>query len=428
MVAAELRSQTCARLSDEELLGRLRRKAEEGVFTRQTLRTYEEGLRRTQLQVAGRTTKTGTRGKGGKTGTQVLQQGQQEQPGLPGLCGLMLSPDETVEALRANTQWGPSTRVACMSAMMSLMKHAGLREDERAGGRFSVAWLRWRALKAVEDAAVAELRATQKKEGAGRDAELWGRVMETSDRLEREAAGLRARLRRGVSGAEASALRRQLAEADERALLSSFYRDLEPRRQADYHRVRIVRQEGERAEAERGPAYVDATAGALRRGGGRPRLVVREYKTRKTYGDFEVALPERTWRLLKRSLESRPRSWVFCRPTGEPYRDANAFTKWHNGLLRQWYGQGVTLRALRHARATQLHNDPRKTAEERARIAYEMGHSVEVSAGVYASGEAPKLREDGTFEIMATGRSGEPERYECRPVGRGATVAARKRR
>jgi integrase len=384
----ERQAAICARLPDSLLLERMRKSVlVEG--SKQSLQTYLDSLKRAQVnaaQVAGL------------------------KPEQLSLCEMLLRPEETLERLNSKVldgTWRPSTLATTVTAMMALLKHGELREDERAGPRFARAGVKWRDLGQQMVAGAKEKATADDKKSSAEDRDnkvTWVQVSKVSERLEAEADQLRAR-------------GQDHAAADMEALLSSFYCDMPPRRQSDYFRIFIVREDvpAQRAAADREPAYLDMTREMMRAGDGHPLLVIKEFKTAKKYGPWLARLPPRTYGLLRRSLESRPRDFVFTRATGAPFEDANAFTKRHNILLRRWFGPGVTLRHLRHASASRLHSDPRITPEEREQYAIAMGHSLKVSGTVYATASKPTMRRDGSYDVISAGTDGRPVVYECRP-------------
>ena len=175
------------------------------------------------------------------------------------------------------------------------------------------------------------------------------------------------------------------------SLLSAFYVHLEPRRQSDYHRVRLVR--GVEVEEEEEPAVLDVGTG---------ELVVRRFKRSDAKGPWKKTLPSSILADVRRSLAERPREYLFCFPDGRPFNVDN-FTKYHNKHLKQWFGENASNNMLRHARATAVHGDPSLSLGDRRRIAADMGHSLEMNMSYSVVGPPkPKVVIDREELLLAT--------------------------
>ena len=102
-------------------------------------------------------------------------------------------------------------------------------------------------------------------------------------------------------------------------------------------------------------------------------LVLNDYKTSRSHGKLEQALPEKLVRVIDASLTRTPREYLFLSAKNEPYSDAS-YTKMANRVLEQVFGKRVTVSMLRHSFVnTRDFNDTRgvfKTAKL-------MGHTVE---------------------------------------------------
>lgn len=362
------------RLPDAVLLRRLRESAD--IKSEQTRRTYDASLRRAKTEVSK------------AAGRDVAY------------CTMILRPDETVQRLKAAEGWSSSTLMATINGLRALVKHGKLTSDLRAGGRFSRAAARWTEIaKGVEVKPETEAKEI-----------MWTDVQAKTDEME-------ARARKLSTDPAASPKAAQAAWMD--ALLSSMYTDHDPRRQADYYRLYVLKAERDRKRAEEEAAYMDLTARGLREGGGVPTLHVKKFKTADAFGPWETALNTRTYELLKRSLEVQPRAYVFVGSNNKPFESANTFTKYHNGKLRAWHGEGVNLRALRHSAASANQGDANRTPAERARRAIAMGHSPSMNGMTYATGSKPRRGSDGTYEMLMTGDTGRLQRFKCVPVEDG---------
>lgn len=365
----------CARFPDDEILRRVR----ESVTSPATLKTYMLAARR------------------------ALACLRAPERGI-GLCRVLLTPessfDELHDALRKDGR-SPATVSTTVGSLMGLMKHAGLKLDGSAGGKFARANAAWIRILERHNRAAAKARlasAAAARDPASRLA--WMTVFKKNEEL---------------AEAAAKAPPAERAHAVRLALLSSIYTDLDPRRQSDYWRLYVLAAAVNRARAEREPAYVDVTPATLRRNKGVAQIHIREYKTAKRYGEFDIPLPKRTSDLLLRSLELEPREYVFTGSDGLPFKSAHAFAKMHNRHVAGWFGAGVVNRHLRHARATAVQGDPLLSYAEREGRVANMAHSMCVSGRVYATGPKPVVRKDGSFDLVTEGATGRPEEYVCVP-------------
>lgn len=165
---------------------------------------------------------------------------------------------------------------------------------------------------------------------------------------------------------------RETARGSQDQLLSAFYTDLPPRRQADYHRIRILILESEPECDAESSATIRLSAGGAPHG----TLRVTQFKTRDRMGPWTTTLPTALVEDLMLSLRAWPRDYVFCMSDGRPYSSVNSFTKAHNARLKAWFGRGANNNSLRHAMASRVLGDATLSLAERRRIAHDMGHSV----------------------------------------------------
>jgi hypothetical protein len=89
------------------------------------------------------------------------------------------------------------------------------------------------------------------------------------------------------------------------ALISSFYVDLEPRRQQDYYRLAFNKSAAEHE------AYLDAEY---------TTMTIPQFKTSKSLGEFVKILPVKVTELLRESLLAQPRTHVFVGRDGNKYK------------------------------------------------------------------------------------------------------------
>lgn len=120
-----------------------------------------------------------------------------------------------------------------------------------------------------------------------------------------------------------------------------------------------------------------------------PRLVLGDYKTKKTHGTLTLDMPNELVELLARFLDEHPhRVWLFEQSvdTGTPQPfTRKTFSQWANRKLSRAFHAPMTLTALRHAFAGQL--DFNRPICELHDIAKSMGHTIAVQR-VYKWDEA----------------------------------------
>ena len=303
---------------------------------------------------------------------------------LEGICGeeiikILKNPDESMKKIRVSS--GLTTtgaRANALAVLLSVLKHCDLSEKEVPKKTRK----RWSELHAEE-----QLQATTEfTSGTTKTALKWSRVHDKNEELYTKAMGK-------------GAYPKDVTEA----LMSSFYVDLEPRRQEDYIRLYV---KTEASEVSPESSYVDMSVS-------KPVLHVGEYKTSRSMKAWHKELPERLAILLKYSLMLEPRKYVFVGRDGEAYKTAGAWAKHHNGKLSKWYGEGSTVMGLRHARATAVSHDTRYSAKERAEIARDMGHGTTTNMA-YAQNEDTQELPDGSFRITRFDRSeGRFAEYGC---------------
>ena len=107
-------------------------------------------------------------------------------------------------------------------------------------------------------------------------------------------------------------------------------------------------------------------------------LVIRKYKTSKTYKDIKIDLPKNLASEIRASLKSNPRKFLFVQKNGEPYDKPNTFNRWANRTLKKKLdNDDFSLKMLRNVYVTRRDLKlEEKSGLERAQIAKIMGHSV----------------------------------------------------
>jgi hypothetical protein len=109
-----------------------------------------------------------------------------------------------------------------------------------------------------------------------------------------------------------------------------------------------------------------------------PYLVIRKYKTSKTYKDIKIDLPNNLIKEIKESLSVKPRCFLFLQKNGEPYDKPNTFNKWANRRLKDLFDKkNISLSTLRHIYITRRDLKlEEKSGLERKEISNIMGHSI----------------------------------------------------
>ena len=124
-------------------------------------------------------------------------------------------------------------------------------------------------------------------------------------------------------------------------LLISMYTLMEPMRQ-DYGHVRILYKGAAEPEDENFCVLdeKDRSSGSL---------VLSKYKTAKSYGEFRRELPDELVGLIWKTLDARPREYLFTGADGGPLAKS-AYTKWSLRTLERLFdGRRVTVNVLRHS-------------------------------------------------------------------------------
>jgi len=144
-------------------------------------------------------------------------------------------------------------------------------------------------------------------------------------------------------------------------LLLSFYTLMEPIR-ADYFATELV-NEGEESKEEN---YIIM--------GEEYRLVVRDFKTKGTYGELNNTLPLELKKELDESLLKYPRKYLFVgEDKKKPYSSRKMFSNWACRTLKSALKHEMTLTALRHIYIKKVIE--KESAENLVVIASKMGHS-----------------------------------------------------
>jgi integrase len=179
-----------------------------------------------------------------------------------------------------------------------------------------------------------------------------------------------------VPWTEVMAKQQELAQTEygsTRHLLLAMYTLTEPRRQ-DYGSMKIMKT------MPADPTSLKFNFIVLTRE--KATLVMNAFKTDAAYKQKEermfVLSPELT-ALIRHSLNSKPRDYLFVNTKDNPYSDAT-YTVFSNNTLKEIFGrEGANVSMLRHAYITHFQGR-NPTFEEKVKISQAMGHSVGMQA------------------------------------------------
>lgn len=111
-----------------------------------------------------------------------------------------------------------------------------------------------------------------------------------------------------------------------------------------------------------------------------PKLILKKYKTAKTYGTIFIDIPSELKDEIMKSIEKLPRDYLFVSSVGDhlPYTNATTFDSWVNKKLKKIFNKPrLTLTMFRHSyisrRDLKLEE---KSGLEQDEIAKIMGHSI----------------------------------------------------
>lgn len=152
-------------------------------------------------------------------------------------------------------------------------------------------------------------------------------------------------------------------------LLLSMYTYIEPVRQ-DYGNVKILYAEPRPNSGIPNFIVLD------REDRDTATLTISDYKTAKKYGVHKRHLPKELVEVVWKSLEEKPRDYLFVDSKGMPFEKKNSFVQWTNrSLYNIFEGRKVTVNTLRHSFISNLDFNS-KTPGDILRSARMMGHSV----------------------------------------------------
>lgn len=153
------------------------------------------------------------------------------------------------------------------------------------------------------------------------------------------------------------AARESLSKTSVEYLLLCCYTMIPPVR-ADFANIRIFRKEPEQHEARESPNYLQVTDSSI-------TLVLKEYKTAKSMGDYVNELPEELCVVLRNHIEDGQK-YLFTGRGGEQYHLVGTYTNWCNRLLNRVFKKPLTLTLLRHSYITYLDSNGISSVDRRA--------------------------------------------------------------
>lgn len=181
-------------------------------------------------------------------------------------------------------------------------------------------------------------------------------------------------------------IREQLPLGSIERLLISIYTLIPPVR-ADYFALHIIHDDQEPVE----PNYLRIRHGEM-------DIVLRDFKTAKTYHQIHNTLPHQLAQEIHASLQACPRHFLFTNAHGRPHT-RNSFTLWTRRILTRVLQTDFTLVFFRHAFATHYVTHHNPTDLDISDISKKMGHSAEMfRAYRWITGETVENRGDESEE------------------------------
>nr|WPF46799.1 MAG: hypothetical protein [Lake Baikal virophage 12] len=152
-------------------------------------------------------------------------------------------------------------------------------------------------------------------------------------------------------------------------VILSLYTDVAPRRNQDFLDMYVVKKLGKEVDTSKN--YYDLAT---------HRFIFNKYKTAKTYGQQEVAVPEELQAVLGEFLKHHPLAKgkakeykLLVKADGSNLNTVNAITR----ALNRIFGKKVGSSMLRHSYLSSKYGDATKEMEDDAEA---MGHSTSVQA------------------------------------------------
>lgn len=127
---------------------------------------------------------------------------------------------------------------------------------------------------------------------------------------------------------------------------------------ADFSNLRIFRKEPEDHEMRESPNYLQIKESSI-------TLVLKEFKTAKTMGDYVNDLPDDLCAVLRHHLKDG-REYLFTGRGGEQFQSVQTFTNWSGRLLKRVFKKPCTPTLLRHSYITYLDSSGISSRDRRA--------------------------------------------------------------
>jgi hypothetical protein len=227
-----------------------------------------------------------------------------------------------------------------VATIMAIMKHSMIKQTDR---KLFTKWygIHMAISKKVDDEEISSVAQGRLKDGYI----LWEEVIEARDIL----------------------AKKTFASRDH--LIMAIYTFIPPRRQEDYYRVQILNSSSTLQDPE--------ASGVIYMYKSPPVMEIFMYKTAKTYNNWSIDIPIELLDIIKHSLQTNPRDYLFIQQDGAPYKGNNPFRLMTNRVFKRLFGESVTLNSIRHAGAQQNLLNARKSMADQHKYAQDMGHKYE---------------------------------------------------
>lgn len=192
------------------------------------------------------------------------------------------------------------------------------------------------------------------------DAEVTARY-ETNKPTERQEAGY-------VEYTKIVSARDELPQGSIKRVLLGMYTHIRPMR-CEYARMAIYKTGAPSSGGENDiePNYIVLKTG---------RMIIRAFKTSKHHDSYDIKLPDALMDDIKRSLDAKPRDWLFVNTSGQPYNQMG-YTAWTMRVFKSIFKKPLTVSLIRHSFINTLDFN-RLSIKEQKEIALSMGHTHEM--------------------------------------------------
>ena len=162
-------------------------------------------------------------------------------------------------------------------------------------------------------------------------------------------------------------IRNKLVDGSNEKLLLSMYTMIPPVR-SDYHKIGIYKSESDVEKNIDNYLIMNKS----------PFIVLRNFKTSKTYKVIKIDLPTELVKQIDLSLKKNPRNLLFVSSRNNKEYKSNTFNRWVNRTFKTLTGKNnISINTLRHIYITRRDLKlEEKSGLERRKIARQMGHSV----------------------------------------------------